>query len=158
MAPARSPSLRAVDPRQRLTFLAIAAVIAALAVVLLATGAGGGGGASTPSASRAPASSRAPEAPEASGREPEAARARRAGPLLTGGREQEIRATEGDTVSFRVRLNEDDEVHVHGYDLEREVPAGTTVRIALEATITGIFEIETHHSGVMLGRLRVDPR
>lgn len=48
----------------------------------------------------------------------------------------------GQTVAIVVRSDVADEVHVHGYDLHKDVPAGGTVRIAFQATITGVFEAE----------------
>ena len=58
---------------------------------------------------------------------------------------------------FRVTADEDEEIHVHGYDIEEEVPAGETINVSFPATITGIFEIEFHHSEEQIGSLRVDP-
>src|SRR6201999_768670 len=63
-------------------------------------------------------------------------------PLLTSERVQEIEVKQGDTVRFAARSSEDDEVHVHGYDISKEAPAGETIRMSFEADITGIFEIE----------------
>jgi FtsP/CotA-like multicopper oxidase with cupredoxin domain len=135
--------------RQRLTFLALAAVIAVLAVVLLA---GGGSGDQKAAAPAAPTATASP------GATAEPAQARPAVPLLTPGAERDVEVTEGDDVRLRVRAPQDDEVHVHGYDIERELPAGKTVTLSFKATITGIFEIELHHSGAPLGRLKVNPR
>jgi FtsP/CotA-like multicopper oxidase with cupredoxin domain len=138
--------------RQRLTFLLLAVVIAVVAVVLL-TGSGD-------SAEKAVAPTATPTVTASAGEtataEPQEAAP--AAPLLTPGSEQDVEATEGDEVTLRVRAPEHDEVHVHGYDIERELPAGETVTLRFKATITGIFEIELHHSGAALGRLKVNPR
>ena len=58
---------------------------------------------------------------------------------------------------FRVRSPEDEEVHIHGYDITKDVKAGQTARISFKATIDGIFEIEFEHSGTQIAELRVDP-
>jgi hypothetical protein len=79
------------------------------------------------------------------------------GPVLTGEEVEDIRVDKGDTVRFRVRAPEDEEVHVHGYDISRDVEAGKTERISFKATIDGIFEIEFEHSGTQIASLRVDP-
>ena len=79
------------------------------------------------------------------------------GPVLTGEEVEKIRVDKGDTVRFRVRAPEDEEVHVHGYDISRDVEAGKTERISFKATIDGIFEIEFEHSGTPIAELRVDP-
>ena len=77
--------------------------------------------------------------------------------MLTGEEVEDIRVDKGDTVRFRVRAPEDEEVHVHGYDISRDVKAGETERIFFKATIDGIFEIEFEHAGTPIAELRVDP-
>jgi hypothetical protein len=37
-----------------------------------------------------------------------------------------------------------DEIHIHGYDIEKEVGAGGTVTIDFAADIPGQFEVEAH--------------
>jgi FtsP/CotA-like multicopper oxidase with cupredoxin domain len=145
---------------QRLTFLGIAAAIAVIAVVILVVASGGGDDteqAAAPSATGT-ATPESQQASPAATEPPAATSTPDPGPLLTGAKEQEIDAKEGDTVRFRVKAGEDEEVHVHGYDIEKEVPAGTTLPISFKATITGIFEIEFHHSGAVLARLKVEPK
>src|SRR4051812_45655226 len=95
---------------QRLTFLGLAAVVAVVAVVILVVAGGGGSDASSDVTTGS-------------------------GPLLTGAKTRDITATEGDTVRFRVKADADEEVHVHGYDIEKEIPAGKTVAISFKATI-----------------------
>jgi FtsP/CotA-like multicopper oxidase with cupredoxin domain len=79
------------------------------------------------------------------------------GPLLTGSKVQKIRVDKGETVRFRVRSPEDEEVHIHGYDIMKDVKAGQTARISFKATIDGIFEIEFEHAAKQIAELRVDP-
>jgi FtsP/CotA-like multicopper oxidase with cupredoxin domain len=79
------------------------------------------------------------------------------GPLLTGGKVQKIRVDKGETVRFRVRSSKDEEVHIHGYDIKKNVKAGQTVRVSFKATIDGIFEIEFEDSATQIAELRVDP-
>jgi hypothetical protein len=67
-----------------------------------------------------------------------------------------LRFKQGDRVRFRVRSDQPDEIHVHGYDIEREVGPEAVV-VAFPATITGIFEIELHESEEQIAQLRVDP-
>lgn len=63
----------------------------------------------------------------------------------------------GEKVRFEVRSNVADEVHVHGYDIDRPVPAGGTASFAFPADIEGIFEVESHESGEQLAELRIEP-
>lgn len=58
-------------------------------------------------------------------------------------------------VVIRVTSDVAEEVHVHGYDLRADVPAGGTVEIPFTATIPGGFAVEVEKSGKLLFQLRV---
>ena len=66
--------------------------------------------------------------------------------LVKGGKPvggiQRATVKKGQKVAIVVHSDVADEVHVHGYDLHKDVDAGGTVRIAFPATITGVFEAE----------------
>ena len=79
-------------------------------------------------------------------------------PLLQAGKVAKLRFTEGETVRFRVRQRGGRGVHVHGYDLMKDLRAGRPVTVSFKASITGIFEIELEDSGEQIGELRVDPK
>jgi hypothetical protein len=79
------------------------------------------------------------------------------GPLLTGSGVQKLRVDKGDTVRFRVRAPRDEEVHIHGYNIKKDVKGGQTARVSFKATIDGIFEIEFEDSATQIAELRVDP-
>ena len=79
------------------------------------------------------------------------------GPLLTGSKVVKLRYDKGETVRFQVRSPEDEEVHVHGYDIKKDVKAGQTAPVSFKATIDGIFEIEFEESATQIAELRVDP-
>jgi hypothetical protein len=146
---------------QRLIYLAIAAAIALVAVVVLTAGGDddelqSATVTATPTSTPTPedgAATRTPEAEEATPEPtPEA-------PLLRPGEENEIEVVQGDTVRFRVRVDEDDELHVHGYDIEKALTAGKTATVSFKADITGVFEIELHHAQPpLLAQLKVEPR
>ena len=70
----------------------------------------------------------------------------------------EVSAREGDRVTLRIRSNEQLEMHVHGYDVEREIKAGQAAELSFEADLTGRFEIENHETEEELGELQVRPR
>ncbi len=70
---------------------------------------------------------------------------------------EELEYDAGDQVRFRVSSNRADEVHVHGYDVEEEIPAGGTVTLSFPAEIEGIFEVELHESEIQIAELRVNP-
>lgn len=61
----------------------------------------------------------------------------------------------GRTVRLRVRSDRDDVLHVHGYDKEARLPAGRTATVTFTADRTGLFEVETHESDLLLTQLVV---
>ncbi|MEV6160992.1 hypothetical protein AB0L71_03530 [Streptomyces sp. NPDC052052] len=61
----------------------------------------------------------------------------------------------GQTVELRVRSDRSDSLHVHGYDKEARLPAGKTVTLTFTADRTGLFEVETHESDLLLTQLVV---
>jgi ABC-type Fe3+-hydroxamate transport system substrate-binding protein len=63
----------------------------------------------------------------------------------------------GDKVVISVASDTADEIHLHGYDLSRDVAAGGTARIAFTATLPGRFEVELENRGVQIGDLTVQP-
>jgi hypothetical protein len=66
-----------------------------------------------------------------------------------------VKVALGSPVRILVSSDVDDEVHVHGYDLEREVSAGQSATIDFTADQTGVFEVETHESDLLLLQLQV---
>lgn len=141
---------------QRLSFLAIAVVIAVVAVVLLTSG-GDDDEPETTSATATPTATATTEAaPEETATPTPTPKPQP--PLLQSGKETKLRFDQGDTVRFRVRSAGAEEIHVHGYDITKAIPAGNKpVTVSFPAEITGIFEIEFHGSGELIGQLRVDP-
>ncbi|MCW3039116.1 MAG: hypothetical protein JWM31_1021 [Solirubrobacterales bacterium] len=81
--------------------------------------------------------------------------------VVTGGKPdggiQKIEVAKGDEVRFTVRSDVADEIHVHGYDLMKDVAKGGSVSFAFPAKIDGIFEVELENAGVQIAELRVSP-
>jgi hypothetical protein len=63
----------------------------------------------------------------------------------------------GDQIRFEVSSDVADEVHVHGYDLMQDVPAGGTVSFDFPAEIEGIFEAELEGRKEQIAEIRVNP-
>ena len=61
----------------------------------------------------------------------------------------------GSDVELTVTSDVADEIHVHGYDVGTQVPAGGTVTLELTADQAGTFEVETHESELLLLKLVV---
>lgn len=70
---------------------------------------------------------------------------------------EELSFDAGEQVRFAVRSDAPDELHIHGYDVERELPAGRSVVVQFPASIEGIFEAELHGSGEQIAELRIEP-
>ncbi len=62
----------------------------------------------------------------------------------------------GDEVVLVVTSDVADEIHLHGYDMSRDVEAGGTVRLPFTATIPGRFEVELECGGVQIADLTVN--
>jgi hypothetical protein len=73
-------------------------------------------------------------------------------------RPAEISVDEDDSVRLLVSSDRPMEIHLHGYDVEREVGPGQKASLRFEADLTGRFEIEDHESERELGVLQVRPR
>jgi hypothetical protein len=63
----------------------------------------------------------------------------------------------GEIVRLVVRSDVHDHVHVHGYDLMRDVAPGKPARLSFEATVAGRFEIELEEAGLQIAELEVKP-
>jgi hypothetical protein len=70
---------------------------------------------------------------------------------------QELEYNAGEEVRFRVTSDTAEEVHVHGYDLSQDVPAGGTVEFDFPAELEGIYEAELEELGVQIVELRINP-
>jgi heme/copper-type cytochrome/quinol oxidase subunit 2 len=66
-----------------------------------------------------------------------------------------VRVPLGRTVELQVTSDVDDELHVHGFDVEEPLDAGRTTTLTLHADEPGLFEVETHESGLQLVQLEV---
>lgn len=63
----------------------------------------------------------------------------------------------GEQVRFKVDSDVSDEVHVHGYDIMKDVEAGGSVSFDFPATIEGVFEAELEGRKEQILELTVNP-
>jgi heme/copper-type cytochrome/quinol oxidase subunit 2 len=140
---------------QRLTFLGIAVVIAVVAVIVLADSSEDSGPPPANSAATATPTQDQAASPQDT---PTPTPTAEPPPLLTGAKVTKLRFTEDETVRFRVRSDVPEEVHIHGYDIAKDLEANKTTTVSFKATITGIFEIEFEHAKHQIAELRVDPK
>ncbi len=69
----------------------------------------------------------------------------------------QLSVNKGEVILFTVDSAVSDEVHLHGYDIAKEVEAGGSVTFTVPATIEGVFEaeLEQHHEQIL--ELTVNP-
>jgi FtsP/CotA-like multicopper oxidase with cupredoxin domain len=73
-----------------------------------------------------------------------------------------IEVAKGDTVRIVVSSDVEDEIHLHGYDIEKEAAPGKPARFKFKADVEGAFELESHVAEdageePLLARLLVGP-
>lgn len=61
----------------------------------------------------------------------------------------------GESVTVRVTSDVAEEIHVHGYDLTRDLTPGVPVELTFTADIPGVFEVELENSGLKVAELEV---
>ncbi|MEV4454507.1 hypothetical protein [Microbispora sp. NPDC049633] len=136
--------------------------------LLMATSACGGSDAAAPAQSAAPVSTESaapapaesvPAAPDASAAAPADSAVKEITVTIAGRKVTpppgRIEVTKGQTVRITVTSDTADEAHLHGYDKEAGLKPGTPASIEFVANETGLFEMETHESGLQLFQLVV---
>jgi outer membrane lipoprotein SlyB len=64
---------------------------------------------------------------------------------------------QGDNVVLVIRADSGDAVHLHGYNIEKEIVPGQPLRLPFTANIAGRFELELHPTDTLLAVLEVKP-
>jgi hypothetical protein len=81
--------------------------------------------------------------------------------LVKGGKPaggvKELEYTRGEVVRFQVESDVTEEVHVHGYDVIKEVVPGKVLSFSFPADIEGGFEVELEGSHTQIAALTVGP-
>ena len=93
--------------------------------------------------------------------EPEVTRIQIRGGEVVGG-PPDITLTSGDVVRIVVTSDAPDDIHLHGYDIEKQAAPGRPARFRVRADIEGSFEIESHVAEdtggePLVARLNVEP-
>ena len=71
---------------------------------------------------------------------------------------KKITVSKGDTVRLEIRSPDTPgEVHVHGYDVFKELEPGGSVEFRFKADIEGVFEIELEETHTPIAQLSVEP-
>lgn len=67
-------------------------------------------------------------------------------------------AREGYALELVVESDQDDLLHLHGYELQRPIVAEQTLTLVFDATLPGRYLLELENSGIPLASLEVYPR
>lgn len=71
---------------------------------------------------------------------------------------QKLATKKDDTVHLVVHSDKAGEVHIHGYEFERDVTAGGSVTFNFPAKLEGVFDVELHSlQEPKIGELEVSP-
>ncbi len=92
--------------------------------------------------------------PERTGPEVQVVELTFAGGEVTSGAGR-VAVAAGSPVRLEVTSDVDEEVHVHGYDIEVPVAAGATTTVELVGDLPGVWEVELHDSGQLLCELEI---
>ncbi|MDX6698217.1 MAG: hypothetical protein QOE65_1614 [Solirubrobacteraceae bacterium] len=63
----------------------------------------------------------------------------------------------GERARFVVAADTKQQVHLHGYEIEKTVPAGGRVTFSFKAKNEGVYEVESHTSEQKLAKVKVVP-
>ena len=66
-----------------------------------------------------------------------------------------VRVSRGEKVRIQVEADHAEEVHVHGYDLKKDVAPGEPAVIEFTADAPGVFEVELEEAALKLFELQV---
>jgi hypothetical protein len=138
------------NARWRSVRIARVAPAAAMALLLAMTTACGG------SASAKTSTPAAPPAAKAAAPSPQVLTVKyeiKGGKVISG--PDSLNAKLGEQVVIQVVSDAADELHVHGYDKESEVGAGTPAQVSFVANLAGVFDVELHKTDLKLAELRV---
>jgi hypothetical protein len=69
----------------------------------------------------------------------------------------ELTYGKGDTIDIVVKSDEAAEIHLHGYDIPKEVAAGGQVEFKVPADIEGKFEMEIEETATPIAEITVNP-
>jgi FtsP/CotA-like multicopper oxidase with cupredoxin domain len=149
-----------MSSRARIGLVVATVIVLVVAFVVLSPGGddeNANSGATTATTPVARAGQSTASAPPAADHEPAFQTIRIAGGKPAGGIKK-ISLKQGDTARIRVSSRDtSDEIHLHGYDLKRDLKAGGSVQFQFKADAEGIFEIELEGAGVQIGELTVEP-
>ena len=70
---------------------------------------------------------------------------------------KDITVRQGEVIRLTVTSDAPQEVHMHGYDIAKDVGPGQPAVFVVPAKINGVFEVELEQSAVQIAKLTVEP-
>jgi hypothetical protein len=142
---------------QRIGLIAAAVVVAVLAFVIASSG-----GSDKSTTAPQPSATTRTETGTTAAPKPQATEIQIRGGKVVGG-PTEIHAKHGDTVVIVVSADAPNDLHLHGYDIEKTAKPGQPARFKFKANLEGEFDLESHtaeHAGLepRVATLIVEPR
>jgi hypothetical protein len=61
----------------------------------------------------------------------------------------------GERLTLTVTSDHTDQLHVHGFDVEKELPAAQPVTVTLTGRTPGVYEVESHDPELRLLKIAV---
>ncbi len=61
----------------------------------------------------------------------------------------------GEELTLTVTSDHGDELHIHGFEVEKELVAGTPTTVTVTGDQPGVYEVETHHPELRLMKIAV---
>jgi plastocyanin len=69
-----------------------------------------------------------------------------------------LSVNQGDMVSIQITVDENEELHLHGYNLHIDLEKGIPGSLSFLASASGRFPYELEHSSTEIGALEVQPK
>ena len=128
---------------QRIALVAGAVLVAVIAFVVVSPGGDDDSGSNQAAETTTAGGARPPRRTSVTPSAPAAESIQIRGGEVVGG-PKTIKVTKGDRVRIVVSADAEDDIHLHGYDIEKKVEPGKPARFDLVASIEGQFEMESH--------------
>jgi hypothetical protein len=144
---------------QRIGLLAAAALVLVVAIVVAVASGGGDDGGQAAQTTTTRTSDEQPHETLTQNQDFERIRIKGGKPV---GGVAAIKVKKGEHVRIVVSSDAHDDIHLHGYDIEKPVEPGQPAQFNFTANIEGIFEIESHVAEdagrePLMGKLTVEP-
>jgi plastocyanin len=144
-----------MNRNSRIALLAAAAVVAVVAIVIIGTGGDDNNGSTTP-AQTTPAPSTQGSRTATTPPKPTIPTVTIKNGKAVGG-VQTVSVKQGDRARFEVASDADHEIHLHGFDIAKDVNAGGSVTFNVKTDAPGIYEFEIEETGTEIGQVKVEP-